>query len=83
MAVRIRALALTMILIVLAGPAQAYVGPGAGVSLIGAAVGLIFAIVLALGVIVLWPLRRLLKRRKTARQDVDGNDPAPASADPD
>ncbi len=83
MAVRTRLLALSICLCALAGPAQAYVGPGAGVTLIGAAIGLIVAIVMAVGVIVLWPLRRVLKRRKAARQDLAGNDAAQANADPD
>lgn len=47
-------------------PAAAYVGPGAGISLIGAAIGVIVAIVVAFGVIILWPLRRLLRKRAKA-----------------
>jgi len=83
MTARISAFALTLFLFALAAPAQAYVGPGAGVSLIGAAIGLIFAVVLALGVIVLWPLRRLLKHRKAGRQEISGTEAAQANADPD
>lgn len=45
--------------------ALAYVGPGAGLSLLGALWGLLLAVVAALGFIVLWPLRRMLKRRRT------------------
>lgn len=48
-------------------PAQAYVGPGAGVTLIGALVGLVSAIGLALWAVIRWPIRRLLARRKAAR----------------
>ena len=44
--------------------AAAYVGPGAGLSLVGAAVGLVLAILTALGFVILWPFRRALKRRK-------------------
>lgn len=47
-------------------PALAYVGPGAGLSLLGALWGLLLAVVAALGFIVLWPLRRMLKRRRTS-----------------
>lgn len=79
----VRTFILALTIFALAAPAHAYVGPGAGVSLIGAAVGLIFAVVLALGVIVLWPLRRFMKHRKAARQDVDANDAAPAGAESD
>jgi hypothetical protein len=49
-----------------AQPALAYVGPGAGVSLFGAAFGLIAAVVSAIGFVLLWPLRALLKKRKAA-----------------
>jgi hypothetical protein len=51
----------------LAAPAQAYVGPGAGVTLIGALLGLLSAILLALWAVVRWPIRRLLARRKAAQ----------------
>jgi hypothetical protein len=44
--------------------AAAYVGPGAGLSLVGAVWGLLLAIFAALGFVMLWPLRRLLRRRR-------------------
>ncbi len=44
--------------------AQAYVGPGAGISLLGALWALIAVIGSAILYIVLWPLRRMRKRRK-------------------
>ena len=43
-------------------PAAAYVGPGAGLSLLGAFWGLLLAVVAALGFVILWPLRRLFRR---------------------
>lgn len=48
-----------------AGPAAAYVGPGAGLTLLGALWGLVAALVMTVGFIVLWPFRRFLfaKRR--------------------
>lgn len=55
-----------------ASPAAAYVGPGAGLSLLGAFWGLVLAIGAALGFVILWPLRRMLKRKK-------GSAPAAAS----
>lgn len=52
-------------------PASAYVGPGAGLTLIGALWGLVVAVVMSLGFILLWPFRRLLRRNKgiNASQD--------------
>jgi len=49
-----------------AQPALAYVGPGAGVSLFGAAFGLIAAVVSAIGFVLMWPIRSLLKKRRAA-----------------
>jgi len=45
-------------------PAQAYVGPGAGISLLGALWALIAVIGSAILYVVLWPLRRIRKRRR-------------------
>ena len=44
-----------------------YVGPAPVYTAIGAIIALILSIVGAILAIVLWPLRRWLKRRKTAR----------------
>lgn len=49
---------------VAASPAFAYVGPGAGLTLLGALWGLIVAVVLSVGFILLWPIRRMLRRNK-------------------
>jgi hypothetical protein len=43
--------------------AAAYVGPGAGISLIGSTIGLIVALAMAIGFVVIWPLRSLFRRR--------------------
>jgi cytosine/uracil/thiamine/allantoin permease len=45
-------------------PAAAYVGPGAGLSLLGAFWGLLLAVGAALGFVILWPLRRLFRRER-------------------
>jgi len=47
-----------------ASPAFAYVGPGAGLTLLGALWGLIVAVVLSVGFILMWPLRKLMRRNK-------------------
>ncbi|WP_199671363.1 hypothetical protein [Salinisphaera sp. Q1T1-3] len=43
--------------------AQAYVGPGAGLSLLSALWGLLCAVGAALLFVILWPLRRMRRRR--------------------
>ena len=60
-----RTLGLSILLTLgLSASALAYVGPGAGLGAIGAALGLIAAVVMALGVILFWPIRRLMRRIK-------------------
>lgn len=51
------------------GTAWAYVGPGAGLSLLGALWGLILAVGAALGFVVLWPLRRMIKRHREKKMN--------------
>lgn len=47
-------------------PAHAYVGPGAGLSLLGALWALLAAIAAALIFIVAWPIRRMRRRKREA-----------------
>ncbi|WP_020399449.1 NfeD family protein [Kordiimonas gwangyangensis] len=47
--------------------AQAYVGPGAGLSLLGALWALLVAIFAAVGFILAWPMRKWLRKRKAQR----------------
>jgi lipopolysaccharide export LptBFGC system permease protein LptF len=47
--------------------AQAYVGPGAGLSLLAALWGLVVAIGVAVIFFIMWPIRRM-RRRKAAAQ---------------
>ena len=51
-----------------AGTAAAYVGPGAGITVIGALWGLIAGVVMAVGVILFWPIRLLLRKRKAKQE---------------
>lgn len=48
----------------LSTPALAYIGPGAGITMLGALWGVIVAVVLALGAVLFWPIRALMRRRK-------------------
>jgi hypothetical protein len=50
--------------IMLSGPALAYVGPGAGLSMLGSLVAVVVAIFVAVLGLLLFPIRMLLKRRR-------------------
>jgi len=52
------------LLIVIAHPALAYVGPGAGITMLGALWGVISAIVVALAAVLFWPIRALVRKRR-------------------
>lgn len=54
-----------------APPALSYVGPGAGLTMLGALWAVIVAIVFMLAGLVLWPLRAL-RRRKLKETAADG-----------
>lgn len=60
-------IALGLMILILPLTAQAYVGPGAGLSLLGALWGLIAAVGVALFFIVMWPIRRMRRRKKEAQ----------------
>jgi hypothetical protein len=74
----ILALAAGMLVAGLPHAAAAYVGPGAGISMLGALWAVIVAIVLALGGLLIWPIRMMMRRRKrsaavkAAAGDADG-----------
>ncbi len=67
-------LAALIILAAFTGAAQAYVGPGAGISLVGSVIGLFAALGTAVGVIVMAPLRAA---RKKAKLKAAGQPPTP------
>lgn len=52
-------------------PAYAYIGPGAGITMLGALWAVILAVVLAIGGILFWPLRAMLRRRRRAGHSAD------------
>jgi len=57
------------------GHALAYIGPGAGITVLGALWGVVVAIFLAIGAVLFWPVRILFRRRK--RQGADGRSEQP------
>lgn len=56
----------------LASPAMAYVGPGAGLGILGALLAILLAVLATVVGLVLWPLRLLARRRKSARVAAEG-----------
>jgi hypothetical protein len=55
-------LAASLCLIAAATPAYAYIGPGAGITMLGALWGVIVAVVLAVGAVLFYPVRVLTRR---------------------
>jgi hypothetical protein len=53
-----------LLLLAISGAAQAYVGPGAGISLIGSVIGFFAVLGTALGIIIISPIRAARKRAK-------------------
>ncbi len=53
-----------------ASGAVAYVGPGAGLTLLSALWGLVVAVLVALSFVVLWPYRRWRRRRQTLHAEL-------------
>jgi hypothetical protein len=60
-------------------PAAAYIGPGAGISVIGTAVAFIGALVFAVVGFVWYPLKRLAAALRTSRSSGDEDSKAPVS----
>lgn len=58
--------ALLLMPVLTAGQAHAYVGPGAGLTAIGTVLALVSALFLALVGFVWYPVRRVLRKRRTA-----------------
>ena len=60
---------LVMTLLTVTAPdiAFAYIGPGAGVSLIGSFLGILVAVLIAVFALIAWPIRRMLKARKAQK----------------
>jgi len=64
-----------LLLLVVSPAAVAYIGPGAGISVLGSLLGILGTIVVAIGAIIFWPIRKLMKRRKRAGKTADNSQP--------
>jgi hypothetical protein len=78
----LRALVAGMVLaVVVAGPAAAYVGPGAGLSAIGAILAVVATLFLAAVGFIWYPVKRLLRKRRPAWRSESMKRAAPAATD--
>lgn len=57
-----------LILVGIPDTAQAYVGPGLGAGAIGAVLGVLGAVLLAIFSLIYYPLKRAMRKRKVAGQ---------------
>jgi len=57
---------LLVVALIFSCPAAAYIGPGAGISVLGSIMGILATIFVAIGAILFWPLRKMLKKRRQA-----------------
>jgi hypothetical protein len=62
-------------LLLFAGNAAAYVGPGAGMELVGYAMSLLAWIVVAFCSVLLWPIYSLWRRFRKPKELTDGSQP--------
>lgn len=74
-------LAVAVCLLTLATSAEAYVGPGMGLGVIGAVLGFLMAILLAFAGMVWYPVKRLIRARRGAAQ-ADHPDDARRGSEP-
>tara|TARA_R110000823_G_scaffold31043_3_gene88717 strand:- start:392 stop:700 length:309 start_codon:yes stop_codon:yes gene_type:complete len=58
---------LAVAMLLTAFPAHAYVGPGAGLSLLSALWAVLAAILVAVGFVLMWPIRKMMRKRKANR----------------
>jgi len=65
---------LTLALLTPVSTALAYIGPGAGISVVGSLLTIFATFAVAIGAIIFWPVRKLMQRRKARRNAVASAD---------
>jgi membrane protein implicated in regulation of membrane protease activity len=68
----IRCILPALLLTLTAGQALAYIGPGAGISVVGSLLSIVATFFVAIGAVLFWPVRKYLKRRKARREAQEG-----------
>ena len=69
-----------LLLMIVTPIASAYIGPGSGISIVGSLLGLLATIFLAVGAIVIWPYRRMLKKRMQKKSEENDDEDTQARA---
>ena len=70
-----RSLPLLCCLATISFPAAAYVGPGLGIGALGAVIGVTLSVVLAVGALLWYPFKRLIKSFKSPARKSDETRP--------
>lgn len=70
-------LVVAVVALLSSAPAFAYIGPGAGVSFLGSLWALLVGIVLALGAVLFWPIRYLIRRARRGKSAQAQRPPSP------
>ena len=65
-----------IVLILTSTSAFAYVGPGLGLGVIGVLLGAVVAVLLAIFGVIWYPMKRMLKKKKTAESKEPESQPA-------
>lgn len=65
----LRALTIIYLALVVAAPASAYIGPGAGAGAVAIVLGVLGALFMAIVAVVWYPIKRALRRSKAARSE--------------
>ncbi len=69
---------LIALLTLFSGDVMAYIGPGAGIPVLGSLLGILSAIILAIAAIVIWPVRRMLKKKRQQQADLQTEETDPS-----
>ena len=75
-------LAVAVFLLTLATSAEAYVGPGMGLGVIGAVLGFLIAMLLAFAGMVWYPVKRMIRTRRGAERADNPHDAGRSSPPP-
>ena len=72
---RVSLVALAAMLAAYAPAALCYVGPGAGLGMIATLIAVVLAVVATIVGLVMWPIRKFMRRKKQATPEVENSKP--------